>query len=27
VASRYGGWLVQEIGLDAAMPTAGPRNR
>jgi len=27
VPSRFGGWLVQEIGLDAAMPTAGPRNR
>jgi len=27
VTSRYGGWLVREIGLDAAMPTAGPRGR
>jgi len=26
VTSRYGGWLIQEIGLEAAMPTAGPRN-
>jgi hypothetical protein len=24
-ASRYGGWLVADIGLDAAMPAAGPR--
>ena len=24
-ASRYGGWLVADIGLDAAMPSAGPR--
>ena len=23
--SRYGGWLVADIGLDAAMPAAGPR--
>ena len=27
VASRHGGWLIREIGLDAAMPTAGPRTR
>jgi hypothetical protein len=26
VQSRYGGWLVKEIGLDAAMPTAGGRS-
>ena len=26
VTSRYGGWLIQEIGLEAAMPAAGPRN-
>jgi len=23
--SQYGGWLVSGIGLDAAMPSAGPR--
>ena len=27
VASPYGGWLVSAIGLDAAMPSAGPRRR
>jgi hypothetical protein len=27
VASRHGGWLINQIGLDAAMPTAGPRSR
>lgn len=25
VPSPHGGWLVREIGLDAAMPSAGPR--
>jgi hypothetical protein len=25
VTSRYGGWLVREIGIDAAMPSAAPR--
>lgn len=26
VTSRYGGWVIKEIGLEAAMPTAGPRS-
>ena len=26
VPSRLGGWLIQEIGLEAAMPAPGPRN-
>ncbi len=25
VPSPHGGWLIREIGLDAAMPSAGPR--
>ena len=27
VQSRYGGWLVNEIGIDQAMPTAGSQPR
>lgn len=26
VTSRAGGWLVRDIGLEAAMPAAGPRS-
>lgn len=26
VPSPHGGWLIREIGLDAAMPSAGPRS-